>query len=221
MLGGLGLQLSRMSDVGHEREVDEHAVATSGVDRELADGLQERERLDVANRPPDLGNDHVDGARLGHHPDAVLDLVSDVWNDLHRGSEVVAASLAPDHRVIDAAGGDVRRPGGVGIGVALVVTQVEVGFRPVLGYEDLAVLVRGHRSRVDVDVRVELLDPDGEAPAHEKPAYRRRGYPLPQRGDDSPGYEDVAGMTLAIRHWLLLSQLSLGDEVPECPRSAN
>ena len=47
---------------------------------------------------------------------------------------------------------------GVDVGEALVVAQVEVGLRAVLGDEHLAVLERAHRARIDVDVRVELLD---------------------------------------------------------------
>ncbi len=39
------------------------------VDRELADRLEERQRLDVADRAADLGDDDVDVAGLGHQPD--------------------------------------------------------------------------------------------------------------------------------------------------------
>ena len=46
-------------------------------------------------------------------PDAVLDLVGDVRDHLHRAAEVVAAALAPDHGVVDRAGGHVRRARGV------------------------------------------------------------------------------------------------------------
>jgi hypothetical protein len=45
------------------------------------------------------------------------------------------------------------------------VAEVEVGLAAVVGDEDLAVLERVHRARVDVDVRVELLHRDPEAPA--------------------------------------------------------
>ena len=37
-----------------------------------------------------------------------------------------------------------------------VVSQVEVGFRAVVGDEHFAVLKRAHRAGVDVDIRVEL-----------------------------------------------------------------
>ena len=37
------------------------------------------------------------------------------------------------------------------------MTEVEVGFRAVLGYVNLAVLIRTHCAGVDVYIRVELL----------------------------------------------------------------
>ena len=89
VLRRLRLQLARVADVRHEREVDVHAVAPADVDRELADRLQERQRLDVADRAADLGDHDVDVARLGDQADALLDLVGDVRDDLdgaRRGS---------------------------------------------------------------------------------------------------------------------------------------
>ena len=64
--------------------------------------------------------------------------------------------LAQD-RVPDRAGRVARVPREVLVDEALVVADVEVGLGAVLGHEDLAVLERAHRARVDVQVRVELL----------------------------------------------------------------
>ena len=66
------------------------------------------------------------------------------------------------------------------------MTEVEVGLRPVLGYEHLAVLERAHGSRVDVDVGVELLQLDPESTRDEQAPDRRRGDPLAQGGHDAP-----------------------------------
>jgi hypothetical protein len=45
------------------------------------------------------------------------------------------------------------------------VTEVEIGFGAVVGDEDLAVLVRRHRARIDVQIRITLLEGDSEAAA--------------------------------------------------------
>ena len=43
-------------------------------------------------------------------------------------------------------------------GEALVMAEVEVGLRPVVGDEDLAVLIGRHRARIDVEIGVELAE---------------------------------------------------------------
>ena len=168
VLGRLGLHLPRVADVGHQREVDEHAALRAEVGVELADRLEERQRLDVADGPADLGDHEVDGLGLGDDQDPVLDLVGDVRDHLDGRAEVVAPALAPDDRVVDAAGGEVGRPRGVLVGEALVVAEVEIGLGAVLGDEHLAVLERAHRPRVDVDVGIELLQLDAEAAGDQK-----------------------------------------------------
>ena len=193
VLRRLGLQLARVADVRHQREVDEHAAAAPDVDRELADRLQERQRLDVAHRAADLGDHDVDVLALGDQLDAVLDLVGDVRDDLDRAAEVVAAALLADDRVVDRAGGDVGAARRVRVREPLVVAEVEVGLRAVLGDEHLAVLERRHRAGIDVDVRVELLQRDLQAARHEQAADRGGGDALAERGDDPAGDEDETG----------------------------
>ncbi len=181
-----------MPDVGHEREVDEHAAAPADVHGELPDRLEEGQRLDVADGAADLGDHEVHVARLRDQRDPLLDLVGDVRNDLHGAAEVIAAALAADDGVVDAAGGDVGGAGGVRVREALVVAEVEVGLRAILGDEHLAVLVWRHRAGVDVDVGVELLQPHGEAARDEQTTDRGCCDALPERGDDAAGDEDEA-----------------------------
>ncbi len=209
VLRRLGLQLAGMADVGHEREVDEHAAPAPGLDRELPDRLQERQRLDVAHRAADLGDHHVDVLALRDQLHAVLDLVGDVRDDLDGPAEVVAAALLADHRVVDRAGGHVGAARGVGVREALVVAEVEVGLRAVLGHEHLAVLERRHRARVHVDVRVELLDGDLQAARDEQAADRGRGDALAKGGDDSAGDEDESRAGPLVRHQLSLVSSSV------------
>jgi hypothetical protein len=70
----------------------------------LADGLEERQRFDVADRPADLDDHDVRVAVAGDPRDALLDLVGDVRDDLDRAAEVVAAALLGDDGLVDAAG---------------------------------------------------------------------------------------------------------------------
>ena len=122
--------------------MDVQDVGPADVLAHLADGLEERQALDVADGPADLDDDDVRLAVAGDAADALLDLVGDVRDDLDGAAEVVAAALLGDDRLVDAAGRDVAELAQVGVDEALVVAEVEVGLGAVVGDEDLAVLVR-------------------------------------------------------------------------------
>ncbi len=122
--------------------MDVEHVAAADVLAHLADGLEEGQRLDIADRAADLDDDHVGAAVAGHALDALLDLVGDVRDDLDGAAEIVAAPLLGDDRLVDPARRDVRQLGQVLVDEPLVVAQVEVRFGTVIGDEDLAVLVR-------------------------------------------------------------------------------
>ena len=61
------------------------------------------------------------------------------------------------------------------------MAQIEIGFGAVVGHEDLAVLVRAHGAGIDVQVGVELPEPDRVAASLQKGAECGRGKTLAQR----------------------------------------
>ena len=195
VLGRLGLQLTAGREVGHQRDVQEEDVVAAHVVAHLACGLEERQRLDVADGAADLGDDDVrPGAaggqvRLGAHPG--LDLVGDVRDHLDRVAEVLPAPLLGDDLVVDLAGRHVGRPAQGDVQEALVVTDVQVGLGPVLGDEDLTVLERVHRPRVDVEIGVELLHRHAQAAGPQEMSEAGCREALAERRGDAPGHEDV------------------------------
>jgi hypothetical protein len=192
VLGRLGLQLLGGADVGHQGDVDEEDVVAADRLTDLAGGLQERERLDVAHGPADLGDDDVHVVAV-HGEDALADLPGDVRDHLHGLTEVVAATLLGDHVGVDLTGRDVGATGEVGVEEPLVVTDVQVGLGAVVGDEDLAVLERVHRPGVHVEVRVELLHRHRESARAEKTPQAGGSETLPERGGDASGHEHVLG----------------------------
>ena len=66
------------------------------VDRELADRLEKRQRLDVADGAADSVMT-TSASLVSAQPDALLDLVGDVGNDLDGRAEIVAAAFPADH----------------------------------------------------------------------------------------------------------------------------
>ena len=97
-----------------------------------------------------------------------FDFVGDVGNHLNGLAEIVAMTFAVDDGLVDAPCGDGVVAGGLYVGEALVVPQVEVGFHSVGGDVTLSVLVWVERAGVDVDVGVKLLDGDFVATRLEK-----------------------------------------------------
>ena len=191
VLGGFGLDLPGALDVGHQGEVDVADVLFAQVPLELPDGLQERQALDVAHGAADLDDGHI--RRGGHRHDGLLDFVGDVGDDLDGAAQIVPPALLGDDVVIDAAGGEVVLLAQGDRGVAFVVAQVQVGFGPVFGDEDLAVLERVHGAGVHVDVGIQLLKGDAEPPGFQQGADGRGGHALPQGGQHPAGDEDDFG----------------------------
>ncbi len=178
MLGRLGLDLARRRNIRNKRQVYVANVIATQFQPHLPDRLQERQRLDVADRAAHLDDRHVGIARAAL--DEGLDLVGDVRDDLHRAAEVVALPLLLDHRLVDLAGGEVVGAAHFRALEALVVAQVQVGLRAVLGDEHLAVLKRRHRPGVDVDVRVQLDVGDADAARFEDRCEGSGGDAFPQ-----------------------------------------
>ena len=191
VLGRLRLELAGRRERRQQRHVDVEDVRPPDVLAHLADRLEERQALDVADGPADLDDHDVRIAVPGDPPDPLLDLVRDVGNDLDGAAEVVAAALLGDDRLVDAAGRDVAELGQVLVDEPLVVAQVEVRLGAVVGDEDLAVLVGRHRPRVDVDVGVELEDRDVETAGLEQPADAGGGDAFAERGGHASGHKDI------------------------------
>ena len=186
VLGRLGLEFACRGNVRHQRQVHEgHAVAAQ-AQVHLTGGFKERQRLDVADRTADLDDGDV-GMAVPRRTRAALDkglnFIGDVRNDLNGLAEILAAALLADHRFVDLARREVVRTTHLGADEALVMAQIEIGFRTVLGHKHLAVLERAHCARVDVDVGIKLEEGDFEATRFENRGQRCGSNSLTKRGN--------------------------------------
>ena len=93
MLRRLGLELAGGADVRHQCEVDEYRMPLAQFDPHLPDRLEEGQRLDVTDGASDLDETHLRVACTP--PDARLDLVGNVRNDLYGIAQVFATPLPP------------------------------------------------------------------------------------------------------------------------------
>src|SRR6266508_2804833 len=193
VLGGLGLQLAGGRDVGQEGDVDRYGVVPALFVPHLPDCLEKRLSLDVSDGSTHLNDDYL---RAGIAPDAAnafLDLVRNVGDRLNRPAQVVAAALAGDDGLVDLARGDGRCTREVLVKKSLVMAEVAVCFSAVRRDVDLPVLIRGHGAGVYVEVRIELLDDDGDVAGLQEPADGGGGNALAYGTNHAARYEDVFG----------------------------
>ena len=71
------------------------------------------------------------------------------------------------------------------------MAQVQVGFSPVLGDVNLAVLEGTHGPGVDIYVRVHLLGGHLEASGFQKPSERSRSDAFAEAGDNTSGNKNI------------------------------
>src|SRR6185503_8299551 len=75
-----------------------------------------------------------------------------------RPAEKIAAALLADDLGIDLSAGEVAGTAQADVNESFVVTQIQIRFCAVIQYVDLAMLIRTHRARIHVDVRIQFLD---------------------------------------------------------------
>src|SRR5262245_51095654 len=154
MLRGLGLELASARNEGHERQVDEGGRTARQLIAELADGLEEGQTLNVADRAANLAQNEIDAFVAGC--DEGLDRVGDVRNDLHGRTQIVAPALLGNDLLVDAAGGDVVGLARWASSEPFIMAEIEVSLGAVVGDEHLAVLIGAHGPRIDIEIGVKL-----------------------------------------------------------------
>ncbi len=189
MLGRFGLELAGTGNERQQRQVDVDGVVARQVVLDLTDRLEERQALDVADGAADLAQHEI--IRVIAVEDEILDRVGDVRNHLDGGAEIVAAPLLGEDVLIDAPCSDVVRLGGGTAGEALVMAEIEIGLGAVVGHEHLAVLVRRHRSGIEIEIGVEFSQPDPVATGLQQGTECRRSQTFSERGNHAAGDENI------------------------------
>src|SRR6202162_2224538 len=90
---------------------------------QLADRFEERQRLNVAHRAANLDDYDI---YIGRHPARRrFNFIGHARDDLHRFTEIVAAPLAMDDLLVNAAGGEIIALREFGVSESLVVARSE------------------------------------------------------------------------------------------------
>src|SRR5690349_2123102 len=71
------------------------------------------------------------------------------------------------------------------------MAEVEIGFGAVVRDVDLSMLIRRHRARINVQIRIALLERDLETAGFEEATDAGGRDAFAERGDDAARYKDV------------------------------
>ena len=171
--------------------MDVKNVLASEIESELTDGFKKREAFDIPNGAAHLDQGHIHIFRCLQH--FGFDFVGNVRNDLNRAAQKISPAFFLNDGVVNLAGGKVVQAGQLGMGEALVVTEVQVGFRPVLRDKNFAVLEWAHGAGIHIDVRVQFRHADFQPPAFQQSADGSRRNAFAQTGYDATGDENELG----------------------------
>ena len=75
---------------------------------------------------------------------------------LHRTAQIIPPAFLGDDFLIDAPRGDIVLLIGRTARETLIMAQIQVGFRTIIGHENLAMLIGAHRARIDIEIGIEL-----------------------------------------------------------------
>ena len=82
-------------------------IGVADLEREFADGFEERQALDVAGRAANFRDNHISFGVLGQDVNAILDLVGHVRDHLDCFAEVFPFALVIEYGLIYLAAGEV------------------------------------------------------------------------------------------------------------------
>src|SRR5215813_12095945 len=104
--------------------------------------------------------------------DAILDLISNMGNDLNSATQIFSPAFFSNYRSIDLTSCHIISLMSRLIGKALIMSQIEIGLGTIISDKDLAMLIGGHCTRININVGIELHERDGNPTVFEETSQR-------------------------------------------------
>ena len=170
VLSRFGFQLTGCGNIRYQRNMNIKHIVLADILFYLTDGFQKRQAFNITYSTADFRNNEVGIILLAYAENALFDFICDMRNNLYGTAKIIATAFFIYYTLVNLACGRIGVFGQVDINKAFVMSQVKVSFRTVVGYKNLAMLIRAHCSRVNIDIRVELLDSNPIAAAFQQTA---------------------------------------------------
>ena len=171
MLRGFGFQFTGRRDVWQQGQMNVDARIVRGFLSELADRFKKWQALNIANRAANFNQNEIKAFIA--RSDELLDSIGHMGNDLHGAAQKIPAPFLGDNVLIDAPRGYIVLLVGRPAREALVVTKIEVGFRPIVGHKHLAMLIGAHGARIDIEIGIEFSQANAVTAGLQKSAESR------------------------------------------------
>ena len=198
VLSGLTLVLVGAPQEGNQGDVDKQTVFLAHLQGDLAHRLNEGLGLDIADGAADFGDDHVGIGFLANPIDEFLDLVGDVGDDLDGRTQVFAPAFLIQNVPVDLTCGKIGILVQVFVDEALIVPQIQIGFRAVFGDVNLSVLIGAHGARIHIDIGIQLLSGHLQPSGLEQPTQGSGGNALAQTGDHASCDKNILGHPVSL-----------------------
>ena len=150
----------------------DHYTAIAHFPLELPNRFNKGKSLDITHNAADFRYYVVVAILFAQELNATLDFVRNMRDYLHGFAQIVPAPFLANNRLINTSRGYIIAPRRLHIEETFVMTQVQIRFASVIRYVAFAVFIRIKRSRIDIDIGIELLNRYFVATCLEQLAYR-------------------------------------------------
>lgn len=137
--------------------MDHDAVLRTNLMLELSDSLKEWLAFDISNGSADLDYRYLSILCIGISVESVFYLIGDMWHYLYCVSSEITMALLLKDAPVYLSGCYIRILVETFVYKTLIVTEIQICFGAVVSDKNFAVLDRVHCSRINIDIRVELL----------------------------------------------------------------
>ena len=154
VLGRFSFQFACASYEGNQGYMNVEAVVTANLFFNLADSFEEGQAFDIANSTTNFSDYEISVVFTACTPNAFFNFIGNMGNNLYSTTAIFTTTIFVQNRNIDFASGAAGSFGQVNICKTFIVTQIQVSFCTIIGYENFAMLQGVHIGGVNVQIRV-------------------------------------------------------------------
>ena len=133
-------------------------IVTTYLFFHLTNGFHEWQAFNITYGTTDFSDNYISVILFTYAVYILFNFICNMWNYLYSAAQVITFTFFIDYRPIYFTSCNIRTFAKVNIDKAFIMTQIKVRFGAVICYEYFTMLVRAHRTRVDINVWIKFLN---------------------------------------------------------------